>query len=309
MPVRGSKNAPKTFQGKSSTVLRFIDHVERLFALHHIVNNDDRCNAILDYVTTKVADFIRISAHFPTAIIPGDWDELRDEILKYYDADRQQSRYKPADLQAFLRKSHRGSCSTLTQWKKYYRTYSTIAGQLRVKGVLNLREYQTLFWKGLPSELQRIFEAKLLSIVPNHNLTQPYEIADIITVAERHFLRNKFTEMTMQGYDITNLSETDSDDEDSESEDSDSSEEEGRRKRRIRKSHQTRRTRRQDPITVTYPSNPEPDVSKQKYEGSAEEVESMIKQLNTMSLHDPAYGHLYYRVLLLDPTGMAAKCI
>ena len=35
----------------------------------------------------------------------------------------------------------------------------------------------------------------------------------------------------------------------------------------------------------------------------------MIKQLNTMSLQDPNYGHLYFKVLCLDTTGLAAQCI
>ena len=35
----------------------------------------------------------------------------------------------------------------------------------------------------------------------------------------------------------------------------------------------------------------------------------MIKQLNTMSLQDPNYGHLYFKVLCLDTTGLASKCI
>ena len=35
----------------------------------------------------------------------------------------------------------------------------------------------------------------------------------------------------------------------------------------------------------------------------------MIQQLNTMSLQDPKYGLLYYKVMKLDTTGLAQKCV
>ncbi|KDR84718.1 hypothetical protein GALMADRAFT_52867, partial [Galerina marginata CBS 339.88] len=40
-----------------------------------------------------------------------------------------------------------------------------------------------------------------------------------------------------------------------------------------------------------------------------EEIEGMIQQLNTMSLEDPKYGQMYFKVLQLDTTGIAEKCI
>lgn len=40
-----------------------------------------------------------------------------------------------------------------------------------------------------------------------------------------------------------------------------------------------------------------------------EDLEGMIKQLNAMSIDDPAYGSTYFKVLALDDTGVAQKCI
>ncbi|KAJ6464665.1 hypothetical protein C8R47DRAFT_1224734 [Mycena vitilis] len=43
--------------------------------------------------------------------------------------------------------------------------------------------------------------------------------------------------------------------------------------------------------------------------GTAEEVTSLIRQLNKMSITDPEYPPVYYKVLSLDTTGIAAKCV
>jgi hypothetical protein len=47
----------------------------------------------------------------------------------------------------------------------------------------------------------------------------------------------------------------------------------------------------------------------QHYQGSEQEIEGIIQQLNTMSLNDPTYGHLYFKVMKLDTSGIAKKCI
>jgi hypothetical protein len=43
--------------------------------------------------------------------------------------------------------------------------------------------------------------------------------------------------------------------------------------------------------------------------GTAEEVSSLIRQLNKMSITDPEYPPIFYKVLVLDSTGNAAKCV
>jgi hypothetical protein len=43
--------------------------------------------------------------------------------------------------------------------------------------------------------------------------------------------------------------------------------------------------------------------------GTAEEVSSLIRQLNKMSISDPEYPPVFYKVLALDSTGNAAKCV
>ncbi|KAF8996760.1 hypothetical protein BDQ17DRAFT_1329822 [Cyathus striatus] len=60
--------------------------------------------------------------------------------------------------------------------------------------------------------------------------------------------------------------------------------------------------------TTKYPLLPTEEQScVTHYKGTPEEIDSLIHELNTMSLNDPTYGEKVYKVLRLDKTGNAAK--
>ena len=243
MPLRGQKGSPKTFKGDYREVRRFINHVEKLFSKHQVILDQDKCDAVLEYCSLGVEDFIQQCQNF----IQPNWGLLRDELLRFYDAERLTSKYEYADLQRFILRHHKRKCQSLSKWKEYYRRYTTIAGQLKEQGVLSDRDYRAYFWKGLPKSLQKRLEMKLHSLDPTWDMSQPYNVADILTVAESHFLRNKFTDTTLTAYDLKHLSDFDGDDTDSESSsdsDESSSEEEYCQKKKpkyLRKSKKSRK--------------------------------------------------------------------
>src|SRR6266699_3069905 len=95
------------------------------------------------------------------------------------------------------------------------------------------------------------------------------------------------------------------DDNDSESDDSSSdsdsdSDYDTKRRRKLKKKKKAKRSKK----TVDKDIKPV-----QQFQGSDHEIEGMIQQLNTMSLQDPKYGQLYYKVMTLDTTGLAQKCV
>ncbi|KAJ7164610.1 hypothetical protein C8R43DRAFT_946426 [Mycena crocata] len=56
----------------------------------------------------------------------------------------------------------------------------------------------------------------------------------------------------------------------------------------------------------------EPDYNKnvkQKFGGTEEEIAGMIRKLSAMRLDDPEYAPVYYKVMVLDTTGTAARCV
>ena len=136
-------------------------------------------------------------------------------------------------------------------------------------------------------------------------MSTPYTMVQICQAADTHFQRDKFTDILFPtfGEDYESDSESDnSEDSDSESEDSEDSERihHRRKKRRNERKHKSRKEKKPR------------IVEKEKvhwYQGTPAEIESMIHQLNSMSLQDRNYGHLYYKVMNLDTTEFVAKCV
>ena len=84
---------------------------------------------------------------------------------------------------------------TLGAWLRYYQDYMTIAKPLVINKTLSDRHYKTLFWMGIPDNLQRICEFRLQTTSNTYNPHNPYPIEEVTKVAEQHFKCNKFTKM------------------------------------------------------------------------------------------------------------------
>ncbi|KAJ7457075.1 hypothetical protein FB451DRAFT_1510759 [Mycena latifolia] len=48
---------------------------------------------------------------------------------------------------------------------------------------------------------------------------------------------------------------------------------------------------------------------RQKYSGNKEEIAGMIRKLNAMNINDPEYAPIYYKVMVMDQSGTAEKCV
>ena len=305
LPLRSSKQAPATFRGRYSDVSRFIKQYNRLLEQHKIVTDTDKCEGILEYCSHKVGDFIEACKHFR---IP-NWKLLQAEILKYYDAEREDSKYHPNDLIAFIKHSAIQPMQNLSHWKKYYREYLARAGFLKSKGRISSVDYDGYFWYGIPSHKRTIFEEKLYARYPNHDLSDPWPIEYVGQIAELHFKRDKFSEklVHLPSLGIEIESDYDSDESDLDS-DSDDSEYEYERKVRKKKSSKKRKSKRKD-RKLRLPRPVLEEEPMRKIHPPPEEIEGIIEQLNTMSINDPKYGQLYFKAVSNDKTGIAAKCI
>jgi hypothetical protein len=127
MPIQGTKSAPPTFKGRSSEVKRFIKQYEKLLAKNNVVLDSEKVEGIKEYCSLNVENFIESSIHYSNP----NWEQLKKEILKYYDASKARTRFKPADLISIAHGNARKSCDTLSHWLKYYRDYTTIGGFLK----------------------------------------------------------------------------------------------------------------------------------------------------------------------------------
>jgi hypothetical protein len=141
MPVRGSKDAPKTFTGKYNEVQLFIDHFEQLLKKCRISSDSDRCDLLMSYCPTDVQNIIRTLDGYEYR----KWGVLKPQLLKFFDADRVYQKYKPIDVETYAARKRLQTCYNLTQWHRYFLKFNTIAGGPLSKGHLNREDYNTYF--------------------------------------------------------------------------------------------------------------------------------------------------------------------
>jgi len=296
LPIQGKRDAPRTFKGNYDKVEEFLKTMDKLFSRCSVTLDNEKVEAILPYCSTRVQEFIRTTPSFTTP----NWANLKKHMMEYYDAERANRKYTPNDIWAFNKEWNLKSITDLTHWKKYYRDFYTKAGTLLARQEISDKDFRTFFWLGLPESIRLVFEPKIQAQIPNYDASTPYTIEQICSVAENYFKRNKFTEMVFNPlkYQLDEDSDSDSDNSSSDS-DSDSDYDSKRRRKLKKKKKKTKHARK----------SVEKEKPTQKYQGPEQEIEGMIQQLNTMSLSDPKYGHLYFKVMKLDTSGLAQKCV
>ncbi|KAJ7050468.1 hypothetical protein C8F01DRAFT_1263929, partial [Mycena amicta] len=304
MPVPGSKEAPRTFRGKYHEVERFIRHIEQLFTKNRVTDDKERCTLVMDYCSTNVQNVIRMMEYYRTP----RWAGLRREILRMFDAERTQHKYRPVDVVSFAKETNKKSLNSMTQWRRYTVKYNTIAGGPYGQGRLSEENYLGYFWFGIPRDLRNSLEQRILQGRTLQDMTQ-YSMQEINLAAEWYFRRTRAEALLLDAAEF-GFDEYDSDeDSDSESDasDSDSDYRRHRTKRNKRSSSGSRKSRetkgkaRETKAMATKP--------KVKFAGNEEEIAGLIKQLNGMKIDDPDYGPTYFKVLTLDQSGNAVKCI
>ncbi|KAK7686651.1 hypothetical protein QCA50_010251 [Cerrena zonata] len=317
LPVPGTRNAPKKFKGKFSRIKLFIKHYEKLCVQKEVKDDEEKIQNITQYCSRSVREFMEGL----TSYTGKNWDIFVQDLMEFYDAERDTKRYKRGDLEAYCRrKGHKKSTMRLPRWKQYNREFIRIAGWLVSHKKLSLTDQSLYFWKGIPQDFRDKLEARLLAINPDHDLEIPFDMEQVSKVAKSFLQRNRFDHDRVQSDDdITDLSSSDSEYDSSDSEfssDSDSdTDKEDRRKSKKSKRHKSSRSSSKasskekkkvhfkSSLKESSRSEPKSPVKTKAEPGpdKSQEVEELINKMNRLSIHDPTYSVLYYRACHLDP--------
>ncbi|KZP25473.1 hypothetical protein FIBSPDRAFT_733713, partial [Athelia psychrophila] len=307
MPLKHGKSAPAKFRGKYNKIREFITHYELLLAQHNVTNNEDRCDLVTRYCSTKVTEFIKALPSYND----NRWDNLRDDLLKYYDADLDSKKYHTPDLSKFAKASRKGKIRKLSDWRTYGRNFITIGGWLLKKKKISDSEFATQYWNGIPRSFRGKIENRLLAKDPARSLTEPFKVSEINSAADGLLQRDRF-----DSYLNNSDSDSDSDNEDSHSEGDDSSNDETYSKARASKSlkRKDKYTSKKARFTVSDSDSESSDnkpsaklrsskssLKKKVNSKNEPDVETLIKDLNSMSINDPGYAALAYRAMKKDP--------
>ncbi|TRM61672.1 hypothetical protein BD626DRAFT_598710 [Schizophyllum amplum] len=286
LPPPGARNAPKTFHGRFDEVEGFLNHYEKLIQICNLSTGRERCQNLLPYCVPGVADFIRVSDSY----LKSDWEGLKREISKWFNAEVARKRYKPIHVAAYVQKHRQEPLYNLTKWNKYYVGFKKRSGRLVSEKLMTRAKEAWYFRHGIHEDLWSKIQATLASLNPLHDPGIPYSIEDICAAADVRLKRENFDDMQEDAdrfgivhEEMPSDSDDDTDDE-SETDDSDR-EYRRRRKEKRRKAEKRRRTHK----------DKEGSKRRDKPEGSPEEVSTIVRQLNRLRPDDNAYPVIVFR--------------
>lgn len=310
MPIPGTKLAPEKFKGEYNLVQRFIQHYERLCDQHNVTKDTDKCETITQYCSKKVGEFIEALDSYTTS----NWNQLKRDLLKFYDDDRSSKRYRQKDLITFTEETKLKKIKDLSTWKRYTRGFVRIGGWLKSKTKISEEEHATYFWQGIPRTLRVRIENRLLAQHPTRSLATAWPVKDVETAAEAILQRDRFDrnyiDSDEEGKDATDSGESE-DEADSEDEESEAELKRLKKQtRRLKELAAAKKAKKKAGARTHLDSDDEEPQSKKGTSAKKvvspvktsdhSEVEDLINQLNTMPLNDPSYGFIYFKAIKLD---------
>ncbi|KDQ28330.1 hypothetical protein PLEOSDRAFT_1104996 [Pleurotus ostreatus PC15] len=306
MPGPGEKAAPTRFKGDFDLVKQFIRKYNRLCAAYNLVDPQEKCERLVDYCSRSVRLFIESLPSYQR----GQWAQLEKDVLKYYDADLDETRYIPDQLAELAEEWQHIKITDLATWKEYQREFLTKAGWLRSKDTVTKEMEAGYFWQGIHRKFRQDIEIRLFATNPTLTPKRAYPIDLVSSIAEGLLERNRF-EYSLMGVNTERpdwYTQTDSDDSDDDSTDSDR-----RRKSKRHREHRKSRSRssRKDDSDSEVENKKKNRSSRSRKNGrhsksykdteSQEEVEQLITQMSKMDISDPGYAVVYYKAIKLDP--------
>jgi hypothetical protein len=111
MPSYSSKGAPDKFKGCHEEVKKFLKKFNQICKTYNVPKDQDKCEHILDYCSSKVVKFIEALPSYKEK----DWIRLETDILSYYDAELRETRYKVHNIQSLTQHWRHKRMKDLTQ--------------------------------------------------------------------------------------------------------------------------------------------------------------------------------------------------
>ncbi|OSC97672.1 hypothetical protein PYCCODRAFT_1340317, partial [Trametes coccinea BRFM310] len=120
------------------------------------------------------------------------WDELKENIRVFWNADLEDKRFRIRDLQVFVAHAKKQPIHEMKDWRRYLRRFIRIAGWLQGQGKISDHDYAYYMWTGLYVPFRNRLEARLLLRDPSHDMATPFEPEEIRKAAEAILGVNRF---------------------------------------------------------------------------------------------------------------------
>ncbi|KAJ8488790.1 hypothetical protein ONZ45_g13826 [Pleurotus djamor] len=294
MPELGEKGAPPKFTGDYDKVKSFIKKFNKLCDAYNLTDDKEK----------------------------SDWKKLEEDILRYFDAALKDTRYIRGHLDALVKKWRKQFIKNLTQWKQYEREFFTIAGWLKRKKRITADEEAQYFWIGLNNSLREKIELRIMARHPNLTPKTLFPMETVSEVAGQLFERDRWDYALANRDELPEFFSAQDSSSSSEPESSDSDTTRRKKKRKARKplkkkkrtvtfrepesesesdSDDEKPFRRTSSAGQSLPKASSSGSPRETDSKTTDDVEGLIKQLGRLSISDPDYHALRYRITRLDP--------
>ncbi|KIK32935.1 hypothetical protein CY34DRAFT_18704 [Suillus luteus UH-Slu-Lm8-n1] len=176
---------------------------------------------------------------------------------------------------------------------------------------LTSEEYASYFWEGIYKKLRIKIETRLMAKDPDRDLSEAFPVDRVIAIAEKLLHRDRFdADLLLSEVETESESDSSTEENSDVNTDSESSESEAEFFRKKKKANEPKVKKEVKKSLKTAKGNVKEakvKTSKDKKPGITspepmDEMEGLIKRMNSISLDDPDYALYYYRATRIDPT-------
>ena len=148
MPAPGSRRAPEFDSQNPEELKEFLEEFEEL-AERHGLTTKEKTKMVVKYVDKKTKKFWKRLEGYGD-----DYVMLKRKIIGAYSKTFLEDKPTVAELVKLVKKSAKGSIEDEEDLDTYYRKFWIVTADLVEADVINKKQHDEYFWKGLPRELQ-----------------------------------------------------------------------------------------------------------------------------------------------------------
>jgi hypothetical protein len=167
------------FGGLDSKLATYFEDLKQLFKDHNVMDVDNRKKLVYRYTKRAKAEAWKVIEDINKLT----WDEFKNAVAdKYPDANLTPSATQ-ADLEKLVVKQGKEANVTSQSFGTFYRTFNTIACQLKAKNKLTDFDCNTKFLSAFAGEFKEELVGRLKLKLPDQDPNEPYPLADVKAAA------------------------------------------------------------------------------------------------------------------------------
>lgn len=180
MPVVGSKEAPRLFDGEPEELEDFLERFE-ILAIGVQLTPAETVKAITQYMTRRQKElFESLDGH-----LAKDWVEFEKSLTLVFPSIASEQKYSQMTLQSTSMKAVKTYRSTHADFQAYIRHFMPVAKWLVAKKKITEEDQNRMFWFGIHPDNRVQLKPEMKLHLPRHDITTTWPMDEVMAVAKK----------------------------------------------------------------------------------------------------------------------------